>query len=99
MEFNHVHHIGVKSDGDGPILSDMGGIYTLGFQAGTRIRNNVWHDIAGLRYGGWGIYFDEGSSGIVAESNIVYRTTHEGDFHQALRGNEYREEQHLCVWA
>ncbi len=81
VAFNHVHHIGVKSDGDGPILSDMGGIYTLGKQPGTTVRNNLWHDIAGLRYGGWGIYFDEGSSGIVAESNVVYRTTH-GGFHQ-----------------
>jgi hypothetical protein len=81
VQFNHVHHIGVKSDGDGPILSDMGGIYTLGKQPGTTIRNNLWHDIAGLRYGGWGIYFDEGSSGILAESNVVYRTTH-GGFHQ-----------------
>jgi len=81
VAFNHVHHIGVKSDGDGPILSDMGGIYTLGKQPGTRIVNNLWHDIAGLRYGGWGIYFDEGSSGIIAESNVVYHTTH-GGFHQ-----------------
>jgi hypothetical protein len=59
----------------------MGGIYTLGKQPGSRIINNLWHDIAGLRYGGWGIYFDEGSSGIVAVSNVVYRTTH-GGFHQ-----------------
>jgi hypothetical protein len=81
VELNHVHHIGAKSDGDGPILSDMGGIYTLGKQPGTVIRNNLWHDIAGIRYGGWGIYFDEGSSGILAESNVVYRTTH-GGFHQ-----------------
>jgi len=81
VALNHVHHIGVKSDGDGPILSDMGGIYTLGKQPGTTVRNNLWHDIAGIRYGGWGIYFDEGSSGIVAESNVVYRTTH-GGFHQ-----------------
>ncbi len=81
VELNHVHHIGVKSDGDGPILSDMGGIYTLSMQPGTTIRNNLWHDIAGVRYGGWGIYFDEGSSGILAESNLVYRTTH-GGFHQ-----------------
>jgi parallel beta-helix repeat protein len=81
VEFNHVHHIGKKSDGDGPILSDMGGIYTLGIQHGTVIRNNLWHDIAGLRYGGWGIYFDEGSTGIIAENNIVYNTTH-GGFHQ-----------------
>jgi hypothetical protein len=81
VELNEVHHIGVKSDGDGPILSDMGGIYTLGKQPGTVILNNRWHDIAGLRYGGWGIYFDEGSSGIVAASNVVWRTTH-GGFHQ-----------------
>jgi len=81
VQFNHVHHIGVKSDGDGPILSDMGGIYTLGRQPGTRILNNLWHDVAAVRYGGWGIYFDEGSSGILAESNLVYRTTH-GGFHQ-----------------
>lgn len=81
VEDNHVHHIGVRSDGDGPILSDMGGIYTLGIQEGTLIRHNCFHDIAGLRYGGWGIYFDEGSTGIVAENNLVYRTTH-GGFHQ-----------------
>ncbi len=81
VAFNHVHHIGVMSDGDGPILSDMGGIYTLGMQPGTRILNNLWHDIAGFRYGGWGIYTDEGSSGIRVESNLVYRTTH-GGFHQ-----------------
>ncbi len=81
VAFNHVHHIGVRSDGDGPVLSDMGGIYTLGIQHGTVIRNNHWHDIAGYRYGGWGIYFDEGSTGIVAENNLVYRTTH-GGFHQ-----------------
>ncbi len=81
VEFNHIHHIGVQSDGDGPILSDMGGIYTLGMQPGTVVRSNLFHDTAGFRYGGWGIYFDEGSTHIVAENNIVYRTTH-GGFHQ-----------------
>jgi hypothetical protein len=81
VAFNHVHHVGVKSDADGPVLSDMGGIYTLGKQPRTRVLNNLWHDIAGFQYGGWGIYFDEGSSGILAASNVVYRTTH-GGFHQ-----------------
>jgi parallel beta-helix repeat protein len=59
----------------------MGGIYTLGKQPRTRILNNLWHDIAGIQYGGWGIYLDEGSSGILVQSNVVYRTTH-GGFHQ-----------------
>jgi hypothetical protein len=81
VEGNHVHHIGVLANGDGPILSDMAGIYTLGRHTGSVIRNNVWHDSAGLRYGGWGIYFDEGTSDMVAENNLVYRTTH-GGFHQ-----------------
>lgn len=81
VEWNYVHHIGVRADGDGPILSDMAGIYTLGLHTGSVIRNNLWHDSAATRYGGWGIYFDEGTTGIVAENNVVYRTTH-GGFHQ-----------------
>ncbi len=56
----------------------MGGIYTLGDQTGTLIAHNVFHDIVGFRYGGWGIYFDEGTSRITAENNLVYRTTHGG---------------------
>ena len=81
VEYNHVHHIGVKADGVEPILSDMAAIYTLGNQEGSRIRFNRFHDIAALKYGGWGIYFDEGTTHMVAENNLVYRTTH-GGFHQ-----------------
>jgi hypothetical protein len=86
IELNEVHHIGIRSNGDGPILSDMGGIYTLGTQPGTVIRKNIFHDIAAVRYGGWGIYFDEGSTDILAEDNLVYRTTH-GGFHQHYGSN------------
>jgi len=81
VEMNHVHHIGVMSDGDGPILSDLGGIYTLGNHRGSIIRNNVFHDISARVYGGWGIYMDEGSTGMLIENNVVYRTIH-GGFHQ-----------------
>jgi len=81
VEYNHIHHIGTKSDGAPPILSDMGCVYTLGNQEGSIVRFNRFHDVAGLKYGGWGIYFDEGTTRILAENNLVYRTTH-GGFHQ-----------------
>jgi len=78
---NHVHHLGRRSDGDGPILDDMGAIYTLGVQPGTEITGNLFHDIRAHGYGGWGIYPDEGSSKMLIEDNIVYDTTH-GGLHQ-----------------
>ena len=69
IAFNHVHHIcnGYFSDG--------GGIYTLGISPGTVIRNNIVHDVIPtplMPQGGTGIYHDEGSTGILAENNIVY---------------------------
>jgi hypothetical protein len=75
VEFNHIHDIGQK------VLSDMGGVYTLGVSPGTVIRNNVIHDVDSRGYGGWGIYTDEGSTGILIENNVTYRTK-SGGFHQ-----------------
>lgn len=80
IEFNHIHHIGRLSNGDGPLLNDKGGIYTLGVQPGTIIRGNLIHDIDAYSYGAWGIYLDEGSSQILVENNLIYRTR-DGGFH------------------
>ncbi len=66
-------------------LSDMGGIYTLGIQPDTVISGNVIYNVGcyggEYGYGGWGIYLDEGSSGILVEKNLVYDCSSQ-TFHQ-----------------
>lgn len=69
VEFNRIYNLG------NGVLSDAGGIYTLGVSPGTVLRNN-W--LSGLipyysprRFNG--LYLDEGSSYILAENNIVQK--------------------------
>lgn len=63
------------------LLSDMGGIYTLGVSPGSVIRGNRFSEIRCYEYGGWGIYNDEGSSGWLIEENLTYNTASSG-YHQ-----------------
>ena len=66
-------------------LSDMGAIYTLGIQPDTVISGNVIYNVGcdegRYGYGGWGIYLDEGSSGMLVENNLVYDCSSQ-TFHQ-----------------
>ena len=89
IEKNYIHDVGQGW------LSDMGGIYMLGVQPGTVLRGNVVHDVRMWAYGGWAIYTDEGSSHMIIENNVGYRTSGQA-FHQHYgRENTIRNN----IWA
>ena len=70
VEYNHVHTVMTK-------LADGGCLYTLGLQPGTLIHGNVFHDAqrSTFAHGGApnnGIFFDEGSKGMLIKGNTIY---------------------------
>ena len=90
VEKCRLHHLGHA------VLSDMGGVYTLGSQLGTVIRNNHIHDISCASYGGWGMYNDEGSTGVLWENNLVHDTQSAGYHQHYGRGNLVRN--NILAW-
>ncbi len=70
VENNHIHHLFNYR------LEDGGGIYLLGRQTGTVVRNNLMHDyhVDILGYGASGLYLDQGTADVLFENNIVYNT-------------------------
>jgi hypothetical protein len=64
---NHIHHVM-------QILSDGGGIYTLGLQPGTKLTGNWIHDVplnAG-RAESNGMFLDEGTTDLLIENNLIH---------------------------
>jgi hypothetical protein len=75
------------------VLSDLGGIYTLGESPGTVISGNVMHEVRpyqGYGAGAWGMYNDEATTGVLWENNVVVGTDSGGYLLHYGRNNTVR---------
>ncbi len=86
VEANHLHDA-MK------LLSDGGGIYSLGFQPGTILRANHIHHVHESKFHGGapnnGIFLDQGSSGFLIERNIFHHIAH-----SPIRHNQNSPDDH-----
>ena len=86
LKGNHIHHVM-------QVLSDGGGIYTLGRQPGTKLTDNIIHDVpvnAG-RAESNGIFMDEGSTEISVMDNIIFNISKSPiRFHRAGKNRIWR---------
>ena len=96
---NYIHHVGQN------VLSDLGGIYTLGKQGGALIHNNLIHDVFAYDRSaiGWGIYLDQASMGITVSSNLTFNTSSGGIMNTGLPGNHihdniFTRSRNALVW-
>jgi len=100
IEFNHIHDL-VKG-----LLSDAGGIYTLGVSTGSVIRSNVVHDLWPYDTPpfAWGIYLDATCSGYLVENNIAYNTMsgglmyNNGGHEHVIRNNIFALSKRFSLW-
>lgn len=76
IQDNLIYNIGLG------MLSDMGGIYMLGIQKGSKLHGNVIHDVLCYEgesgYAGTGIYTDAGSSEMEIYNNLVFNCSTAG---------------------
>lgn len=85
----------IESIGHGE-LSDLGGIYTMSDLSGTVIRNNSVSHVGAAKYGGFGMYFDRGSSGMVVDHNRIVDAKSAGiALHYAY--NNVIKDNSICV--
>ena len=84
ISHNHIYDLGKG------VLSDMGGVYTLAKQTGTVVSNNLIHDIVCRDYGGWALYGDEGTEGVLYENNVCYNVNDTVAHQHYGKDNVYR---------
>lgn len=90
IAYNRVNHVMTQ-------LEDGGGIYLLGYQPGTKIINNLVHDVIKGR----AFYNDGFSAHLYYENNISYRTLdafcHKGH-HHTVKNNIFASTQYGLIY-